>query len=358
MVTPRRPGVGEPVRVLVLGVGHLGRHHARIYHEIEEARLVGLVDPDPTRARELAAQHGVPHHAKLTDALLDDVHAVSVVTPTPTHYEVARRCMERGVSVLVEKPMASTVEQARELRDLAIQSGVTLQVGHIERFNPVVLAALPYIVNPVFIECDRIHPFSFRSIETSVIFDLMIHDIDLVLQLVDAAVDRLDAAGARILSETEDLANCRLSFENGCIAVFKSSRVAIQKSRKMRIFCEDAYVSLDHVNRTGMRVSMREGFDRSKVDFREMAKLEEAQGMLPIFTQFLKIDQIEIPAEEPLKNELRAFCKAVSQRTEPVVTGDHGLRAIEVASRIENAIRSSQAEFIRKRDEYRRRRHD
>src|SRR5690606_26645150 len=177
----------------------------------------------------------------------------------------------------------------------------------------------------------------------------MIHDIDLVLHLVDAPVERLDAAGARILSDTEDLASSRLTFTNGCMAVFKSSRVAIQKSRKMRIFCEDSYISLDYVARTGVRVAMAEGFDRSAVDFKEMARLEETQGTLPIFTRFLQIEQLKIADEEPLKNELRAFCRAVTTGEEPVVTGDHGLQAIEIASRIQEAIGESQENYLRKR---------
>lgn len=346
---PRRPASGERVRVIVVGVGHLGKNHARVYHEIEEAELVGVVDPDRERGKAIGERFGVPAWTELSDELLHRVHAVSVVTPTPTHFDIAKRAFERGVSALVEKPMTPSVEEARALRDLASELGVTLQVGHIERFNPVVLSAARHIRCPVFIECDRIHPFSFRSVETSVVFDLMIHDIDLVLHLVDAPVERLDAAGACILSDTEDLASSRLTFTNGCMAVFKASRVAIQKSRKMRIFCEHSYVSLDYVARTGMRVSMREGFDRSKIDFKEMARLEETQGTLPIFTRFLQIEQLQIPDEEPLKNELRSFCRAVATGEEPVVTGDHGLQAIEVASRIQEAIRESQENYLRKR---------
>ncbi|MGH2625310.1 MAG: Gfo/Idh/MocA family protein, partial [Anaerolineales bacterium] len=246
--------------VLVAGVGHLGKQHARVYREMADAELVAVVDASLDRAREIGGSLGVPDYDRLDAGLLKSVRAASVVTPTPSHFDVARRLMESGISVLVEKPMAHNLEDAREMIRVAEANGVTLQVGHIERFNPVVLAASPHIHNPVFIECDRIHPFSFRSVDVSVVLDLMIHDIDLVLNLVNSPVAQLDAVGACVLSGTEDLANARITFENGCVAMVKSSRVAIQKSRKMRIFCEDSYISLDHIAKTGMRISLKEGY--------------------------------------------------------------------------------------------------
>ena len=347
----RRPKDQEPLRVLVLGVGHLGRNHARVYSEIDGVDLVAVVDPDASQAGPVAAKLGVPHVPSLTDELLSEVHAVSVVTPTPTHFDVAARCIEAGVSVLVEKPMTSVLEDAKRLRDLAAERGVTLQVGHIERFNPVVVEAFRRVHRPVFIECDRIHPFSFRSTETGVVLDLMIHDIDLVLQLVNAPVDRLDAAGAPILSESEDLANSRITFANGCTAMIKTSRVAIQKSRKMRIFCEERYVSVDYVARTGMCISMKDGFDRSRIDFKEMARLEETKGTLTIFTEYLQIEQLVIPDEEPLRNELEAFAHAVRTGEEPVVPGDHGVLAMEVATRIQDSIAEGRKAYVQKHQE-------
>jgi predicted dehydrogenase len=334
-----------------VGVGHLGKQHARVYRELEGVQLVGLVDRDEERAREIGAKLEVPHFTSLTPDLLSRVHAASIVTPTPTHCAVARACMEAGVSVLVEKPMTSTVEEARELLECAQRHKTTLQVGHIERFNPVVLAAYPHIHEPAFIECDRIHPFSFRSVETSVILDLMIHDIDIVLNLVNSPVVDLDAVGARVLSDTEDLASARLTFENGCTAMVKASRVAIQKNRKMRIFCVDSYISLDYVAKTGMRLSLKEGFDRRAIDFKKMAQLEETQGTYPIFTQYFSIEQLAVATEEPLRNELQAFLLAVRTGREPVVTGAHGLQAIEIAMRIQEIIRKNQDAFLRRRGE-------
>ena len=342
----RRPQGREAIRVLVVGVGHLGKQHARVFSELEGVDLVGVVDTNTDQARQIGERLGVPYHPALTPELLESVHAASIVTPTPSHAAVAKTCIDEGVSVLVEKPMTSTVPQAQELIRDAKARGVTLQVGHIERFNPVVLAAHPRIREPAFIECDRIHPFSFRSVETSVILDLMIHDIDIVLNLVNSPVVHLDAFGTHVLSETEDLAHARLTFENGCTALVKASRVAIQKSRKMRIFCRDSYISLDYIAKTGMRIGLRDGFDRKSIDFKEMAKMEEAQGAYPIFTQFFSIEQLPIAPDEPLKNELQSFLLAVRTGREPVVTGAHGLQAIEIAVRIQEMIHAQQEAFV------------
>ena len=338
--------------VLVVGVGHLGKEHARVYRDIQEAELVAVVDQDLKRAQEIGAKHGIPAYAQLTPELLRSVRAASVVTPTKSHFEVARTLMDAGVSVLVEKPMASTVDDARELCRIAEANRVTLQVGHIERFNPVVLAASPHIRNPVFIECDRIHPFSFRSVDVSVVLDLMIHDIDLVLNLVNSPVLHLDAVGARVLSQTEDLANARITFENGCVAMVKSSRVAIQKSRKMRIFCEDSYISLDFIAKTGMRISLKEGLTLKTINLREMAQREEQQGAFPLFTQFFRIEQLAITADDALKSELRAFLDAARTGREPVVTGLQGLQAIEIATRITDDIARSQRAFVERRNRF------
>jgi predicted dehydrogenase len=345
----RRPSGKEAVGVVVVGVGHLGKEHARILRDLDGSRLEGVVDLDEARGREVAARLGVKHYFEITPDLLASVHAASIVTPTPTHFDVARQCIDAGISVLVEKPMTSDVAEARELVARAEEQGVTLQVGHIERFNPVVLAAYPYVRDPAFIECDRIHPFSFRSVETSVVLDLMIHDIDIVLNLVNSPVAELDAVGVHVLSETEDLAYARLTFENGCTSVVKASRVAIQKSRKMRIFCRESYISLDYIAKTGMKLSLREGFDPRSVDFRELGKLEETQGAYPIFTRYFNIEQLAVAAEEPLRNELESFLLAVRTGRPPVVTGRHGLEAIEIATRIQEDILRHQAEFLARR---------
>jgi predicted dehydrogenase len=338
--------------VLVVGVGHLGKLHARIWREMPGVELIAVLDSNLARAKEIGKGLEVPAYDALTSELLSRARAASVVTSTPAHFEVARQLMEAGISCLVEKPMASTIDDARKMIEIAKAHRVVLQVGHIERFNPVILAAMPFIRNPVFIECDRIHPFSFRSVDTSVVLDLMIHDIDLVLNVADSPVDHLDAVGARVLSGTEDLANARINFRNGCVAMVKASRVAIQKSRKMRIFCEDSYISLDFIAKTGMRISMKDGFDLRKVDLKKMATLEESQGAFPIFTQFFKIEQLAISDEDALRSELRAFQESVKTGREPVVTGEQGLQAIEIAVRITDDIAKSQRAFAERRARY------
>ncbi len=349
MSVVRRPQNFEPIRALVIGVGHLGRQHARVYSELEGVELVGVVDTNQQQAEEVGRRLGVPFYCDLSDDLLENVHAASVVTPTPSHYEVASRLMKEGVSVLVEKPMTSTLDEGRRLLDLCRDTGVTLQVGHIERFNPVVLAAYEYIQNPVFIECDRIHPFSFRSVETSVVLDLMIHDIDNVLNIVGVPVEHLDAVGTRVLSETEDLSYARLTFSNGCTAVVKSSRVAIQKNRKMRIFCTDAYISLDFVAKSGMRIALKDGFKSSEIDFQKMASLEAAQGPYPLFTQYFDIEQLSISNDEPLRAELEAFILAVRTGRVPEVTGEDGYQAMDVAIRIQDLIHENHARLRERR---------
>jgi predicted dehydrogenase len=187
-------------------------------------------------------------------------------------------------------------------------------------------------------------------VETSVVLDLMIHDIDIVLNLVDAPVAQLDAVGACVLSETEDLANARITFENGCTAMFKASRVAIQKNRKMRIFSENSYISLDYIAKTGMRISLKNGYDRKEIDLKKMASLEASQGVYPLFTQFFNIEQLSISSEEPLKGELQAFLLATRTGKEPVVTGEHGLQAIDIATRIMDQIQKSQQAFLARRN--------
>ena len=188
--------------------------------------------------------------------------------------------------------------------------------------------------------------------DVSVVMDLMIHDIDLVLNLVDAPVASLEAVGASVLSDTEDLASARITFENGCIAMVKASRVAIQKSRKMRIFCENKYISLDYIAKTGMCIALKDGFNRESIDFREMALLEEKQGAFPIFTKYFNIQQLSIPSQEPLQNELKAFIEAVRDGTEPVATGEHGLQAIDIAMRITEDIRKNKANYHVQHERY------
>ncbi len=330
------------LRVGVIGVGHLGKIHARVYSELDGVELVAVSDIQENAAREVAEAHSTDSHKILatTDARdwLDKVDAVSVVVPTPVHLEAARTFLEAGKGVLVEKPLAATLAEADELISIADRSGSTLQVGHIERFNPVLSAALPHIDRPVFIECDRIHPFSLRSTDVSVILDLMIHDIDLILHVIDGEVTSVDALGAQVISPTDDLATARLVFASGCVAMVKTSRVAMNRSRKVRIFCERSYFSLDLVARSGYRVFLEEGYDPG--DFLDnTGRISAPEGEAAFLAKHLRTEQLTIPDHEPLQAELRAFVQAVVNKTEPPVTGPQGRRAMKVAEEIDKSIR-------------------
>jgi predicted dehydrogenase len=301
------------VRVAVIGVGSLGQHHARILAALPEARLLAVVDHDASRAREIGARHGVP---ALTDHrdLDRDVEAVTVAVPTSQHAEVASDCLLRGHAVLVEKPMAATVEQARAILAAAERAGRTLAVGHTERFNPVVRAAVERAREARFIEAHRLGVFSDRSTDVDVVLDLMIHDLDIVLCLVRSELADLDAVGVAALTDKTDIANARLRFENGCVANLTASRISTDKVRKLRIFERDAYLSVDYARQEGLLYSLRRdpGAPRPAI-------VREALPVVP---------------EEPLQAELRAFLRRVRGEEAPVVTGAEGLAALEAAFRV------------------------
>jgi predicted dehydrogenase len=293
----------------VIGVGSLGQHHARIYAALPGARLVAVVDRDAERAREVASRHGVP---ALTDPdrLPREVEAVSVAVPTVSHAGVVRACLARGLAVLVEKPMATTLEEAEEMAALASRTGAILLVGHTERFNPVVRAAVTRIRNPRFIETHRLGVFTARSTDVDVILDLMIHDLDLILSIVPSDIAAIDSVGVHALTEKVDIANARLRFGNGCVANVTASRISTDRVRKLRVFEPDSYLSLDYAEQAATLYSLR-----------------RETGRRP-----------EIVREEPLQVELRSFLLRVRGREAPAVTAEEGLRALRVASRIRDQI--------------------
>ncbi len=331
----------EPLKVAVIGVGHLGRNHARCYSEIEGCELVAVVDRDLERSREIAKAHSGPdapvEALSSFDSIVDRGDAASVAVPPPQPFAVAQPFLEAGKAVLVEKPMAATLEEADAMIELSEQSGSVLQVGHIERFNACLSAALPYLDQPLFIECERIHPFSLRSTDVSVVLDLMIHDIDLILHMTSSEVERVDAVGASVLSPTEDLATARMVFENGCTAMVKTSRVALNRSRKIRVFSKGQYISLDLIARTGLRIALSEDYDPDEF-LDEMGRISAPEGETAFLEQFMITEDLEIPDFEPLKAELQAFLKTTREGGEPYVTGQQGRRAMETAARIEESI--------------------
>jgi predicted dehydrogenase len=299
------------VKVAVIGVGHVGRHHARYYAELPGVELVGVVDIIKSRADEIAA---LCRTAAFTDyrELFGKIDAASLAVPTADHTHIGVDLLQQGIDVLVEKPMASTVEQARRLIDASKRNGRVLQIGHVERFNPVVTAARELATKPQFFEIHRLAAFSPRSLDIDVVLDLMIHDIDIVLSLVPAAVREVRAVGIPVLSQKADIANARVEFDDGCVANFTASRVSFEKTRKLRFFQPHDYISVDYSAQTGSMVSLRMG----RVTER---KLEPVKG-------------------EPMKLQLAAFSKCVENRQTPVVGGEDGCRALDLAMRINGAI--------------------
>jgi predicted dehydrogenase len=314
------------LRVGVAGVGHLGRHHARIYSELPTCELVGVHDTDEPRRNSVAAEFGVPAFGDLA-SLVERVDAVSIAVPTTAHHATARQCLEGGVHVLIEKPIASTVEEASDIVGAAKDRGLTVQVGHIERFNPAIRAALGVLSKPKFIEAHRLGVFVPRGTDVAVVLDLMIHDIDLILATVGSDVAKIDAVGIPVLSSSIDIANARLRFVDGCVANVTASRVSREKVRKIRFFQEDAYVTVDCVE---PRAQVFRRKDVSAETLRLVASGEVPGGLSDI------VDRVDLPLDdsEPLKLELESFVNAVSAGARPLVSGEDGLRALEVVLEI------------------------
>lgn len=300
------------MRVAVIGVGHLGRHHARILSSTDGVTLVGVVDTNLQRAREIAEAHGT---AAIEDAasLLGAVDAVVVATPTASHAAVATPLLDAGVAVLIEKPLARTVEEADALVALAASRGATLAVGHTERFNPAFTAARARLTAPRFIEGHRLGTFPDRSLDIDVVFDLMIHDIDLVLATVASPVEAIDAVGVPVLTPRFDIANVRLRFDNGCIANLTASRISRDRTRKIRFFQPESYVAID--------------FAAQEL---EVWRLVRPPAGMPS----IEGGPVTVERAEPLVRELDDFIAAVRDRRAPEVTGESGRRALELAQRI------------------------
>ena len=312
----------KKIRTGVVGVGSLGQWHARIYSEMPDVELVGVYDADKKRAKEIAERyHTAPFQTM--EELADAVEALNVVVPTDKHRAVAGMAIEKKKHVLVEKPIAANTEEAEALVELAQRNGVILQVGHVERFNPVLAVVNPAQQKPLYVEALRIAPYPPprfgllpRGTEVSVILDLMIHDLEIILHLVGSKVVDIRAVGVPILSKSEDIANVRLRFENGCIANVTASRISMEKQRKIRMFLPESYVSLDYQEQTGKIL-------RKKL---------------------LGIEKKDIPIHkgEPLALELRAFVDCVRNRSEPVVSGEHAAEALKLAVAICQSIRKGQ----------------
>jgi predicted dehydrogenase len=300
------------VRLAVIGVGYLGRQHARILSSLPDAELVAVVDTNRARAEEIAAAHGTRAFSDYRE-VVDQVDAVTIAVPTRLHHEIAVACLSAGIPVLVEKPMARSPAEAEAMIAAARQADVALAVGHTERFNPAVVAARPLLTAPRFIEVHRLGTFPERSLDIDVVFDLMIHDLDVVLSLVKSEAESMEAVGVPVLTGRVDIANARVRFANGCIANLTASRISRERVRKIRFFQPAAYLSIDYA--------------AQKV---ELWRLVKTEGRMPS----IQGGDVEVVNEEPLKRELADFVAAVGARRAPEVTGEDGLRALALAQRI------------------------
>lgn len=310
----------DRVKCGVIGTGSLGQHHARIYAALENAELVGIVDSDPQRAKQIAEQHGTRVFQSAVE-LAENCEAISVVVPTDRHAQVAIPMLEKGAHLLIEKPICATIEEAQKVLNAAKEFNRLVQVGHIEHFNPVMSYLEENVRNPLYITADRLAPFNPRGTEVGVVLDLMIHDIGIIQQLVKSPIERIDSVGVSVLSGKEDIANARVQFANGCVANINTSRVSTKKVREIRVFQSDGYLSLNFMEQSGHLVR-KEGLNLTK-------------------------EEIPIEKDEPLKLELSAFVECVREQRSPKVSGQAGASALEVALMITEQIRQHSASIGR-----------
>lgn len=313
------------LRVGVIGTGALGYHHARLLRRMDGAEFAGIYDINPERSAQVARELETVAHPSL-DALLGAVDAVSVAVPTPAHTEVGLAVLSRGIAALIEKPLADSLEGAEALVRQATQRGVVLQVGHVERFNRAVRAAAPYLAEPRFLQTERLAPFQPRGTDVAVILDLMIHDLDLILELVRSEVGEVRATGVPVLTPHVDIANARVEFANGAVAVVTASRISRERTRRLRIFQPTGYFSLDLAQGSGHFYRLKPGWQG--LGARRIEDIVEAV-------------RLEAPEAEPLKLELESFLRAVHGESEVVVSGAAGAQALALAWRVAEAIQAS-----------------
>lgn len=327
-----------PLRTAVIGVGALGRHHARILSQLPGSELVGVVDSNRKQGESVASTCGTQWYPSC-EPLLDQVDAVSVVVPTVFHKAVAGQFLERGISVLVEKPIASTVADAGSMVELADANNAVLQVGHIERFNPAMVAARPTIANPKYIKAERVSPYTFRSTDIGVVHDLMIHDIDLVLSMVGSTIESVEAFGVSIFGQHEDSAQARIRFRNGCIADLTASRVCPDATRKMQVWSESGCTTIDLGNRDVSRFARTEALlGGQHLQANPKTIDERAELMKSVFGRFIETQEVPVEEADALTAELAEFINCVRSQATPTVSGRDGLAAIEAAGMVLESI--------------------
>jgi len=309
---------------------------------MEGVELVGVVDTNRAVADQVADSLSTRAFYSHRD-IIGLADAASVATPTESHFSVACELLNAGIHLIIEKPITPSLEEAEELVALAKKKGVCLQVGHVERFNPAVMAVAPYIHSPRFIECDRISPFSFRSVDIGVVLDLMIHDLDIVLAFVKSEPVEVEALGVAVFGEHEDMASARIRFANGCLAYLRASRISSKRLRKIRVFQPDSYITLNYAEQTAHILRRKKRLSKEQLLMlrEQYPSLEEAQQYL--FRNLLEIETVPIKEdEEPLRMELRSFIEAIRTGREPEVSGELGLKAMRLATRILDSIRRNQ----------------
>ncbi|MEO7774507.1 MAG: Gfo/Idh/MocA family oxidoreductase [Steroidobacteraceae bacterium] len=310
----------KKIRAAVIGVGYLGRFHAQKYAVLPGCELLAVVDSNETARTSVAAEVGARACADYRE-LLGQVDAVSVVTQTPSHFDIAAAFLRSGAHVLVEKPITESVDQARDLIQIARAANLRLQVGHLERFNAAILAAETHLRSPRFLECQRLAPFRERGTDVNVVLDLMIHDIDIIQSIVRSEIVSIDAVGTPVFSDEIDIANARLRFANGCVANATASRVSLKTERKLRVFQDDAYLSMDLQQKILTVIRKRDA--------------GSAPGLLPVVIEEQNLDQ-----GDALKAEIESFLECIRNGSSPVVNGEDGLRALETALRITDQVRA------------------
>lgn len=319
------------LKVGVFGVGHLGKFHLNNWKEIEGVKLVGFFDPNDAQAKEVSETYGIRRYAD-ADKLMDACDIVDIVAPTDHHYAICMQAIRKGKHVFVEKPLANTIEEGREIVKLVREANVKLQVGHVERFNPAYLAVKEMQLNPMFIEVHRLAQFNPRGTEVSVILDLMIHDIDIILSLVKSDVKQISASGVAVMTDTPDIANVRIEFHNGCVANLTSSRISMKKMRKIRLFQKDAYIGIDFLAKKTEIIKLKQPEDQNVFSF----DLDTPSGKKTI-----AIANPEIKESNAILTELQAFVDAINNNTPTIVSEIDGFLAMEVAHQILHKINST-----------------
>ncbi|MBL7888353.1 MAG: Gfo/Idh/MocA family oxidoreductase [Bacteroidia bacterium] len=315
------------IKIGVLGAGHLGKIHIRLLKEIDKFQLIGFYDANQEAAKVVESELGVKSYASI-DELLNEVDAVDIVTPTITHYDCASKAIKKSKHIFIEKPVTNTIEEAKSVMGLAKEANVKVQVGHVERFNPAFIAAQPYCSGPMFIETHRLAQFNPRGTDVSVVLDLMIHDIDIILSVVKSNIKRISASGVAVVSESPDISNARIEFDNGCVANLTASRISMKNMRKSRFFQKDAYISVDFLDK--------------KVDVIRLKNVEGEADPLAVIIELGKdkgskqiyFENPTILPTNAIKMELETFADSIISNTTPLVSIDDGYKALDVAYKI------------------------